>query len=425
MEATANTGKIKNLRWIGLCLVFFITFISNIDRANIGVCTSTIMQELSLTPVQMGLITSGFSLAYAVCQIPGALWIQKHGTRIAVAVAIMFWSLFTLTTGLAVGFVTLLISRIFFGFGEAPLYPGMNKYIFHWFPVQERGFANAMPNAGSFLALIVAPPIMVFLLQAFGWREVFYICAALGLIGGLLWHHFTRNTPEEHSKITNEEKEYITSNRQVAVTGKSVPWKKMCRFRSFWCIGFMYFCSTFMLQYFVYWLPLFLQLQLNMDIKTMGNAAVLPWTFIFVATMMVGKISDTLLKKVGSLFVARNVLVLIAFACSAISMYLGSTMNDAWHVVICLSFALGFVGFAQTLPWAIASDIGGEYTAVISSWMNTWGQVGAAIMATGTAWIGSTYGWNYTLYALILVACIGFVSCLCLNPKKKLVVEEA
>ena len=36
-----------------------------------------------------------------------------------------------------------------------------------------------------------------------------------------------------------------------------------------------------------------------------------------------------------------------------------------------------------------------------------------------------TYGWNYTLYALILVACIGFVSCLCLNPKKKLVVEEA
>lgn len=136
MEATANTGKIKNLRWIGLCLVFFITFISNIDRANIGVCTSTIMQELSLTPVQMGLITSGFSLAYAVCQIPGALWIQKHGTRIAVAVAIMFWSLFTLTTGLAVGFVTLLISRIFFGFGEAPLYPGMNKYIFHWLIVK-------------------------------------------------------------------------------------------------------------------------------------------------------------------------------------------------------------------------------------------------------------------------------------------------
>ena len=52
--------------------------------------------------------------------------------------------------------------------------------------------------------------------------------------------------------------------------------------------------------------------------------------------------------------------------------------------------------------------------------MNTWGQVGAAVMATGTAWIGSTYGWNYTLFALIAVACIGIVSCLLINPKQKL-----
>ena len=421
MENVVNTGgKIKNLRWIGLCLVFFMTFISNIDRANFGVCTSVIMQELSLTPIQMGFITSGFSLAYAAFQIPGSLWVQKYGTRNVVAIAITFWSLFTLTTGLAAGFMTLLLSRIFFGFGEAPLYPGMNKYIFHWFPVQERGFANAMPNAGSFLSLIIAPPAIVFLLQTFGWRAVFFICAALGLIGAALWHHFTRNTPEEHSKITDEECKYISENRQVAVTGKSVPWSKMFKFRSFWCIGALYFCSTFMLQYFVYWLPLFLQLQLHMDIKTMGNAAVLPWTFIFIATMLVGKISDTLMKHGCSLLVSRNALILIAFTCSAISMYVGTTMTDAWSVVICLSIALGFVGFSQTIPWAIASDIGGEYTGVVSSWMNTWGQVGAAVMATGTAWIGSTYGWNYTLFALIAVACIGIVSCLLINPKQKL-----
>ena len=152
----------------------------------------------------------------------------------------------------------------------------------------------------------------------------------------------------------------------------------------------------------------------------MGNAAVLPWTFIFIATMLVGKISDTLMKHGCSLFVSRNALILIAFTCSAISMYVGTTMTDAWSVVICLSIALGFVGFSQTIPWAIASDIGGEYTGVVSSWMNTWGQVGAAVMATGTAWIGSTYGWNYTLFALIAVACIGIVSCLLINPKQKL-----
>lgn len=413
-------GKIQNLRWIGLCLVFFITFISNIDRANFGVCATAIMSDLELTPVQLGLVTSGFSLAYAALQIPGALWVQRHGTRSVVALAVVFWSIFTLTTGLAASFATLLLSRIFFGFGESPLYPGMNKYIFHWFPVQERGFANAMPNAGSFLALIIAPPAIVALLELVGWRWVFATCAILGLIGAFLWYHFTRNAPEEHDRITEEERNYISANRQTAVTGKSVPWHKMFRFRSFWCIGAVYFCSTFMLQYFVYWLPLFLQTQLGMNIKSMGNAAMVPWIFIFIATMSVGKISDILLKKSKSLFIARNTLVLTAFTCSAIAMYIGTTMTDAWAVVICLSFALGFVGFSQTIPWAIASDIGGEYTGVVSSWMNTWGQVGSAVMATGTAWVGSNYGWNYTLYILIGVACIGFINCILINPHQKL-----
>lgn len=414
------TGKIRNLRWIGLSLVFFTTFISNIDRANFGVCATAIMTDLSLTPVQLGMVTSAFSLAYAALQIPGALWVQRHGTRRVVALAIVFWSIFTLSTGLAMGFATLLLSRIFFGFGESPLYPGMNKYIFHWFPVQERGFANAMPNAGSFLALIVAPPAIVALLELAGWRAVFITCAVLGLLGAFLWHHFTRNTPEEHDMVTEEERDYIVANRQTAVTGKSVPWRKMFHFRSFWFIGAVYFCSAFMLQYFVYWLPLFLQMQLGMDIKSMGHAAMLPWAFIFVATMSVGRLSDVLLRKTKSLFLARNALILLAFTCAALSMFLGTMMTDAWAVVVCLSVALGFVGFSQTLPWAIASDIGGEYTGVVSSWMNTWGQVGAAVMATGTAWVGQSYGWNYTLYILIGIACIGFVSCLLVNPRQKL-----
>lgn len=419
-KATNNTLRPSKVRWIGLGLVFFITFISNIDRANIAVCTSTIIDDLSITPLQIGMITSAFSVSYALLQIPGSVWIRRYGTRCVVAAAIAFWSLFTLTTGASAGFMSLMISRVLFGFGEAPLYPAMNQYTLHWFPVRERAFANAMPNAGSFLALVVAPPLMVFLLDLLGWRWVFYSCAILGFVAAALWYRYTRDLPKEHPLVNAAELQWIKSGHSAAVSGKSVPWRKMFKFRSFWCIGCTYFCSVYMLQYFVYWLPFYLQTQLHMDLKTMGFAASLPWICIFSATMLVGKLSDALVRRGHSLFIARNALILIGFGASALLMYIGTLLTDPWAVVVMLSAALGFIGFNMTIPWAIASDIGGEYTGVISSWMNTWGQVGAAIMATMSAYIGTYFGWNYTLIALIFIAILGIASTVMIKPEQKL-----
>ena len=408
-------------RWLGLCLVFFTTFISNIDRANISVCTTTILSDLSLTPIEMGMITSAFSLAYAALQIPSALWVRKYGTRLAIAVAIFFWSLFTLTTGLATGFLFLIVSRIFFGFAEAPVHPGLNQYNMHWFPLKERAFACAIPNAGSWFALIVSPPLMVWVLELLGWRWVFYLCAVLGIVAAVLWYWLTRNSPREHPAVNQAELEYIQSNQNVVIKGGRVPWAKLFKARSFWCIGFTYFCSVYMLQYFVYWLPFYLQTQLHMNLKTMGFAASIPWIFIFVATMSVGRISDRLVRANCSLFVARNCLILLGFAGSAIAMYVSTFMTDPWTIVLLLSVALGFIGFNMAIPWAIAPDIGGEYTGIVASWMNTWGQVGAAIMATASAYIGTHYGWNNTLVALVIVACVGIMSTLAIRPDKRLV----
>jgi len=89
-------------------------------------------------------------------------------------------------------------------------------------------------------------------------------------------------------------------------------------------------------------------------------------------------------------------------------------------LVILLCLALGFIGFNMTIPWALASDIGGEFTGVVSSWMNTWGQVGAAIMATASAYIGTHYGWNNTLIALVIIAGCGIITTLLIRPETKL-----
>src|ERR1035437_5902217 len=121
--ASSSAVPPTKTRWMGLGLVFFMTFLCSIDRANFSVCTTTIMSDLHLTPVQMGMMISAFALAYASLQIPGALWVRRYGTRVTVAIAVSLWSLFTFGTGLAAGFLSLIVARIFFGFGESPLFP--------------------------------------------------------------------------------------------------------------------------------------------------------------------------------------------------------------------------------------------------------------------------------------------------------------
>jgi ACS family glucarate transporter-like MFS transporter len=412
-------------RWVGLFLIFCLTFIGNLDRSNLGVSTSTMLKEINMTPVEMGIITSVFSLAYAAMQIPGSLFVRRVGTRVALTVAVVLWSVFTLLTGFANGFISLLIVRMIFGFAEAPLYPGANEFNYHWFPRSERAFANSFPNAGSFLALIITPPLAVWVLETLGLRWVFGLSSLVGLVGALLWYVYTRNTPAEHPSINQAELQYIISGKEMKPQEKQkVPWGQMFSSRSFWALCITYFASVYQLQFFVYWLPFYLQNQLHMSLKSMGFAASLPWVFIFIATLFVGRISDFLFKKRGSLFIARNMLILIGFLFSGIAVFLSTITQNPWGVVLLLSIALGFIGFNMTIPWSIATDIGAEYTGVISSAMNTCGQIGAAIMATVTALVGTYFGWNSSLITLVIVALIGIFACLMIRPDQKIYITN-
>ncbi|MFL9921500.1 MFS transporter [Paraburkholderia fungorum] len=166
----ASAEHATTARWQGLGLVFMLSLIAYIDRSNIAVSTSSILETMKLTPVQMGLITSAFSAAYAALQIPGALLIRRIGTRLGVTLVVLAWSIFTILTGYAGGFLSLLVIRAGFGFSEAPLFPALNQYNLHWFPVRERGIANGVKTAGTYGASIVTPPVAVD--PAVFWPEV-------------------------------------------------------------------------------------------------------------------------------------------------------------------------------------------------------------------------------------------------------------
>ncbi len=416
----AQAAGATKARWQGLSLVFALSLIAYIDRSNIAVSTSTILRVMHLTPVQMGLITSAFSAAYAIMQIPGALAIRRVGTRAGVTLIVLAWSVFTILTGYAGGFLALLAVRVGFGFAEAPLFPALNQYNLHWFPVRERGIANGVKTAGTYGASIVTPPVAVWVLQRFGLVWVFIISALLGIAAAILWYRGTRNHPSEHAGVNRLELDYIRSGADGQVKRGAVPWRALFRSRSFWGVGLTFFFALYVIQFYLYWMPFFLEKHLHMSLHSMGYAASVPWIFIFISALTVGRFSDALFRRGGSLYMARNVVIMIGFLLAAIFMYIGTLLVNPWAVVLMSSLGLGFAGFAGVLPWALATDIGGEFTGIVSAWMNMWGFAAATIMPTVSALIGTRIGWGYTIYTLIAAAMMGVVATLLIRPSEKI-----
>ena len=418
--AVPSAERASNVRKTGLLLVFLLSLVAYIDRSNIAVSTSTFLQLAHMSPVEMGIVSSTFSAAYAILQIPGALFIRRVGTRLGVTLIVLAWSAFTIATGYAEGFLSLLLVRACFGFAEAPLFPALNQFNLHWFPVRERGLVNGIKTAGTYGASIVAPPLTVWILQTLGLRAVFLISGCLGLIAALSWFLLTRDDPAIHPHVNDAERSYIQTGLDTRIVGGQVPWSRLFASRSFWGIGLTFFCTLYVIQFFLYWLPFFLQQHLHMSLTSMGYAASVPWIFIFVAAISIGRVSDAIYSRGYSLYAARNVPMMIGFVMAALFMFVSLQIETPWMVVLFISLGLGFAGFSGVLTWALATDVGGEYTGVISAWMNMWGFAAATIMPTVSALIGTHFGWQYPVYTLVVAAIIGIFATLMIRPAAKI-----
>src|ERR1700740_3064284 len=104
--------------------------------------------------------------------------------------------------------VVLFALRFLVGWAEAPSFPANARIRAAWFPGNERGTASAIFNSGQYFATVMFAPLMGWIAHDFGWRNVFYVMGALGILVGLLWIK-TMYGPKDHPAINDAEFDYI------------------------------------------------------------------------------------------------------------------------------------------------------------------------------------------------------------------------
>ncbi|SUM84189.1 major facilitator superfamily permease [Staphylococcus saprophyticus] len=167
--------KRTNIRWYFAIAFFIIGVIAYMDRSNISIIAGPMMEDLHLNKTQFGLLASFFSLGYALMQVPSGFLAEKFGSKKMLTIALVWWSAFTILTGVVKNHGMLYAVRFLFGIGEAPMYPSNAVFNTNWFAKGEKGRASSALLAGSYFGPVIAPVVTIAIVNMFGWQAVFYI----------------------------------------------------------------------------------------------------------------------------------------------------------------------------------------------------------------------------------------------------------
>ena len=127
-----------------LTFAFLLAVVTYLDRICISAAAPYIMEDLHLTVLEMSVVFGAFTLAYSLFEIPSGWLGDTRGPRRVLTRIVLWWSAFTMLTGAARGFASLVTIRFLFGAGAAGAFPNVARSFSRWFPQRERGMANGV-----------------------------------------------------------------------------------------------------------------------------------------------------------------------------------------------------------------------------------------------------------------------------------------
>ncbi|MBV6752210.1 MFS transporter [Pseudomonas chlororaphis] len=349
-----------NYRWKIAGLLFFAGMLNYLDRAALSVVAPLLKTELHIDDAQMGFIFSSFFIGYCALCFVGGWAADTYGPKKVFAWAAGVWSLFCGLTAIITGYVHLLIFRVLFGMGEGPMGTTTNKAITNWFPREEAGRALGFTNCGQPLGAAVAGPIVGLVALNYGWRVSFVVIALLGALWLLAWLLIFKDTPEQHPKVSEAERELIRVSRaEVLVEGVQEGRSLVSYIFSapVLAVATAFFCFNYVLYFFLTWLPSYLMDFQHLDIKSMSIIAVIPWLGAALGFLGGGFVTDALARKLGNVILARKCVLIVGLGVAASCVMITTQVSSLGMAVACITVSSIFLFVTPQICWGLIQDI--------------------------------------------------------------------
>lgn len=407
-----------HVRWVILALLFMASFVAYMLRTNMSIAGESMMADLGLSKIQLGMVLSAFAWGYAIFQFPGGIFGDNVGSRRALTFIAVLWGILTLATGLIPGttlasttiiLTTLIGLRFLMGVVQAPLFPvACGGTIGNWFPVSGWAFPNGLTSTGLTLGAAATAPLIAWLMETLGWRESFILTAPLAFLIAGVWWRYARDNPADHPRVSKLELKLINENRpspEKTIEDKAA-WKRVLKNRDILLLTASYFCMNYVFYIFFNWFFIYLVDVREFQILEGGYFAAAPWMVGAIAASVGGLLCDRLCKRIGPRWGCR-IPGIVGLSLVAGLLFLGATAKNPYLAVVFLSLSFGCTQLTEGAYWAAAIFVSGKHASAATGVMNTGGNAVGGIGALLVPITAEAFGWVPALATGSVFAMIG------------------
>jgi MFS family permease len=155
----------------------------------VSVMFKEISDELSLSPVEIGMVWGTVHLAGLFALFVGGLLADRYGAKRILVITCFLAGVGGALRGVSEDFLSLAASTFLFGFMASIMFAGAIKAAATLFAGRRFGTANGIMAAGTGFGFTLGAMISATLLSPFlgGWRAVFFFYGAVSVVVSLLW----------------------------------------------------------------------------------------------------------------------------------------------------------------------------------------------------------------------------------------------
>src|SRR6202789_2196523 len=357
-ELSSKPRGIGRVRWWIVWTLFFSTVTNYISRQTFSVLAPLITAQYHLTHTDLAKILGAFQISYAVTWLLGGIFLDAVGTRLGLALAVVFWSVINILTGFASSVFGFAAFRFLLGIGEGFNWPGASKTVAEWFPSQERSLAVAIFDSGSSVGGAVAALVIPLIAVAFGWRSAFVFSGLIGFVWLLVWLR-VYHPLDQHPRVTQDEVSLIRAGQDVPATSPQrgvQRWFRLARNRNVWGIVLGRALTDPIWWFYIFWLPQYLSDARGFSLQRIALFAWMPFIAADIGNFTGGLISGYCVRRGLSVVRART--WVCVFSCPPMLAAIpAASVHSAYTALGLICFALWGYASWSTMGLTLPSDL--------------------------------------------------------------------
>jgi ACS family hexuronate transporter-like MFS transporter len=288
----------------------------------------------------------------------GGILIDLIGTRLGLALAVIWWSVSSMLTACANSVFSFGLFRFLLGMGEGCNWPGATKAVAEWFPARDRGLAVAIFDSGSSVGAVIAPPLVAWLTAKVGWRYTFVASGLFGFLWLATWLSIYHPL-DSHPRVTVEERQEIEAGRDTVTTSVrsgAGRYLALLRQANVWGIVLGRAFSDPIWWFYVFWIPQYLSDARGFSLKQIGIFAWIPFLAADLGNFTGGFGSGFFIKRGMPVIRSRKLVCIICTIPMLAGIPVTRAPNAYWALALISLATWGYAGYS-TMALTFPSDL--------------------------------------------------------------------